>query len=234
MPTATTIIKDALLEIGVLASGETPSAAMADDAFRALNRLMDILSNGQSFAFYPNKEIFNLTGQASFTIGPSGDLITDRPIRIETATIDRQGITYPVSVLDNQKWDAISYKGANGANTSGIFYEATMPNGIIHVWPIASGCTLNMRVINQVGVFPDLTTDLLLPPGYEEALIRNLAVSIFPQYPAGTLSPITLRAAKTSLTQINRVNNVIPTMQIDSVLLNYRGGSTLAGFLGGS
>lgn len=234
MTTAASIIKDALLEIGVLASGEVLSSAMADDAFRALNRLSDMLSNGQSFAFYPNMEVRPLTGESSFTIGPSGDVRATRPIKIETATVIRQGITYPVSVLDNQKWDAISYKGAGGANTSGIFYEATVPNGIVHVWPIASGCTLNMRVINQVAVFPDLTTELTLPPGYEEAFVKNLAVNLYPQYPAGTISVLTQRAAKRALNYLNKVNNVVPTMQVDSVLLNYRGGSTLAGFLGGN
>ena len=235
MPTAAIVIQDALLEIGVLASGEVASAAMANDALRALNRLMDILSNGQSFAFYANTVSRALTGEASFTIGPvTGDVVTARPIKIETATVVRQGITYPVSVLDNQKWDAISYKGAGGANTSGIYYEAQVPNGIVNLWPLASGCTLNMRVVNQVGVFPDLTTDLLLPPGYEEALVKCLAVALFPQYPAGQLSLLTQRAAKRALSYINKTNNVIPTMQIDSVLLNYRGGSTLAGFLGGN
>jgi len=235
MPTAATVIQDALLELGVLASGETPTAAMANDALRALNRLMDTLSNGQSFAFYANTVSRALTGEASFTIGPvTGDVVTARPIKIETATVVRQGITYPVSVLDNQKWDAISFKGANGANTSGVYYEAQSPLGIVYVWPLASGCTLNLRVVNQVAVFPDLTTDLSLPPGYEEALVKCLAVAISPQYPANPLAPVTARAARRALVMINRVNNVIPTQQIDSVLLNYRGGSTLAGFLGGN
>ena len=109
MTTAATIIHDALLEIGVIASGETETAAEALDALRALNRLMGVLSNGQAFAYYANTVSRALTGEASFTIGPvTGDVVTDRPIKIETATVVRQGITYPVSVLDNQKWDAIS------------------------------------------------------------------------------------------------------------------------------
>jgi len=99
MATALTVITDAFKEIGVLAEGDTPTASMADDALRALNRIMAMLSNDQAFAYFPNLITRNLTGESSFTIGPTGDVISDRPIKIETATVDRQGITYPVTVL---------------------------------------------------------------------------------------------------------------------------------------
>lgn len=232
MSTAYTIITDALKEIGVLAEGETPSGTMADDAFRALNRLTEKMSNDQSFAFYASTETRPLTGEASFTVGPTGDVITNRPIRIDTATVDRNGITYPVAVVDNQKWDSIIYKGAAGANTTAIYYEARYPNGIVHVWPIATGCTLNMRVLNSVVTFANQGTTLSMPPGYEEYLIKALAVNIHPQYPASILNPRTVLAAKDALRYLQDINNVVPTMTIDSNLVNRHGGS-LAAFLGG-
>ena len=232
MATALTVISDALKEIGVLAEGDTPTASMADDALRALNRLMGMLSNDQAFAYYPNLVQRPLTGESSFTVGPTGDVVTDRPIKIETATVDRQGITYPVTVVDNQKWDSIVYKAVQGANTTVVWYEGTYPNGIVHVWPVATGCTLNLRVINVVVAFPSLSTDVLLPPAYEEALIKNLAVNISPQYPTGSLQPQTISAARAALKKINRTNNVIPTMTLDNNILTKRGGS-LAGYLGG-
>lgn len=232
MATALTIITDALKEIGVVAEGETPSGMMADDAFRALNRITDMMSNDQSFANYASSEFRSLTGEASFTIGSTGDVITTRPIRIDTATVDRNGITYPVTVIDNQKWDSIIYKGAQGANPVAIYYEARYPNGIVHVWPLSTGCTLNMRVLNSVVSFATESTILSMPPGYEEYLIKALAVNIAPQYPQSTLNPLTIQAMKASLRRIQDVNNIIPTMTIDSNLVNRHGGS-LASFLGG-
>ena len=230
---ALTVITDALKEIGVLAEGDTPTASMADDALRALNRIMQMLSNDQSFAYFPNLITRALTGEASFTIGPVGaDVIDDRPIKIETATVDRQGITYPVTVVDNQKWDSIVYKAVQGANTTVVWYEGTYPNGIVHCWPLATGCTLNLRVVNVVVQFPNLTSLVELPPAYEEALIKGLAVNIAPQYPAGILQPGTVAAYKSAMKYINRTNNVVPTMTIDNNILTKRGGS-LAGFLGG-
>ena len=231
MATAQTIITDALKEIGVLADGETPSGSMSSDALRALNRLMDLWSNDSAFAYVASTVSKALTGQASFTVGPTGDVVDDRPISVETATVIRDGITYPVEVTDNQKWDSISYKGATGANTSIVYYAADVPNGTVNVWPLATGCTLNLRVINLVTTFPDQTTDVSLPPGYETAFIKNLAVDLAPGYGA-TPSALTMKAAQSSMRSIERTNLVVPTMTIDSSLMGYKGGS-LPAFLGG-
>jgi hypothetical protein len=234
MTTALVLITDSLKEIGVLAEGDTPSAAMVDDALRALNRLMALISNDQSFAYYQNMVSRPLTGETSFTIGPTGDVVTDRPISIETAFVDRNGISYPVRVIDNVLWDGIIYKGIAGANTAYVYYEATMPNGIVHVWPLATGCTLNLRVVNVVASFATSATVLSLPPGYEECLTSNLAVRLAPQYPAGILSPVTIQYAKSSLKQLQRKNNVIPTMKLPSVVTGRNNNmGSLANFLGG-
>ena len=230
--TAATIVNDALKEIHVLAEGDTPSATMADDAFRALNRIMEMLSNDQSFAYTPNELTIALTGQSTFTIGAAGDIVADRPIAIQTATFDRGSITYPVQVVDNQKWDNITYKTAAGANPVGIWYEPTMPTGIVHVWPVCTGGTLRMRVLNLVNSFASLATTLSMPPGYEEALIKTLAVNIAPQYPAGTLSPLTIKAAERAMRLIRKTNNVIPTMSLPGGL-PAGGGYSFANFLAG-
>lgn len=319
--TAGTLINDALLELGVLAEGDTPTADMSATGLRVLNRMLDSMSTNQSFAYYANLVTRALTGEASFTIGPAislqftvnlatpatftcvghglsiGDTVTltttgalptgistattyyvitagftansfelsltsegtsvntsgsqsgahtftqtsspnktiaQRPIGIESAYLDRAGIHYPVRIIDNQLFDSIIYPEASGANTVYVYYEATVPNGIIHVWPLASGCTLGLRVINQVVNFTDLTTPTNLPPGYEECITSNLAVRLSPFYPAVPLSPVTARLAKTSFDLIQRRNNVIPTMSIPTAVTANKGGFSLANFLSGN
>jgi len=232
MATAQTIVYDALKEIGVLGEDETPSASMADDALRALNRLMELWSNDQAFAYVANTVSRAMTTAPSFTIGPTGDVIADRPIDIETATVDLNGITYPVKVISNIEYDSITYKGAFGSYPTYIYYAGTMPNGTVYTWPLASNCTLNMRVLNIVNSFATLATTLLMPPGYEEALIKNLAVNIAPQYPGVVVSPITINAARNSFKALQRTNNVIPLLSVDGMLLNRHGGN-IAAFIGG-
>ena len=232
--TAGTLINDALLELGVLAEGDTPTADMSASALRVLNRMLDNLSNSQSFAYYANLVTRALTGESSFTIGPTGNVVGSRPIGIESAYLDRAGIHYPVRVVDNQLFDSIIYPAASGANTVYVYYEATVPNGIVHCWPLASDCTLGLRVINQVVNFTDLTTPTTLPPGYEECIVSNLAVRLSPFYPAVQLSPITARLAKTTLDTIQRRNNVIPTMSLPAAVTVNKGGFSLANFLSGN
>lgn len=232
MTTATTIITDALKEITVISEGETPTTEMFADALRMLNRLMELWSNDASFAYVASIVSKALTSQASFTIGPTGDVVGLRPIAVATATVVRDLITYPVRVIDQQLWENIAYKTAAGANTGLVYYEAAEPNGIVNLWPIATGCTVKLSVINLVTTFPDLTTSVTLPPGYEQAFIMNLAVSLSPSY-AVSPSPLTLKAAKTSLATIKKTNNIIPTMIIDPALTNYGRTGSLAAFLGG-
>lgn len=161
-------------------------------------------------------------------------IIGQRPIGIESAYCDRQGIHYPVRVIDNQLFDGIIYPGAAGANTVYVYYEAQEPAGIVNVWPIASGCTIGLRVINQVVNFTDLVTTTNLPPGYEECIVSNLCVKLAPYYPAVKLNPMTIRTAKTSLDMIQRRNNVIPTLALPNVTTDNRSGFSLANFIGGA
>lgn len=233
MTTALEIITDSYAELGVIAEGETIPAEMSSSALRALNRLMDYLSNGKEFAFSPALLQQALTGEASFTIGASGaGLTAARPISIESAFVTRDGVTSDVRVLDNELWDSITVPGTTGGDTVYIWYEATMPNGIVHVYPLATGCTLNMRVITQVATFASLATEVILPPGYEECLVSNLAVRMKPKYPFINLDPVTVKAANSSLKAIRDQNRVIPTLAIPNGLAGKRGYS-YADFLAG-
>ena len=81
MATALTMVTDALKEIGVLAEGQTMSAEMSDDALRALNRITESMANDGSFAYYASSVLRALTGESSFTIGPTGQVVATRIYR---------------------------------------------------------------------------------------------------------------------------------------------------------
>lgn len=229
--TATIIIQDALAEIGVLGDGETATGDMIDRGLRMLNRLLDVLSNKTDWAYYASSESFALTGQQSFTIGPTGNLVTLRPIKIETATVDRNGITYPVKVIDNQQYDILTYKALQGANTQAIYYEATYPNAEVFCYPIATGCTLNMRVLNSVKQFPTAATQISMPEGYEDAIMLALAVRMCPSY-ARPVSPDTRQAARAAMKAVMTTNTVIPTLSLPDAVLGHVG-SSYASFMSG-
>lgn len=226
MATALSIITDALLEIGAIDPGTTVDSTEANDALRTLNRLMETLSNARAFAYFDDEISLALTGQASFTVGPSGDVVDLRPITVESATVVLNSITYPVRVYTVQQWDSIAFKTETGSLPSAIYYEGTMPNGTVHLWPLSTGCTINIRALTLVNSFATLATSLSMPPGYEEALIKNLAVLIAPQYSDSNLSPVTVSKAKSALAYIERANTVIPKLSLDYRLPGLRSSYT--------
>jgi len=226
MATGLTILTDALLELGVLATGETPSTEQQADGLRSLNRLMEKLSNAKTFAYYSDETSLALTGQASFTIGPTGDVVDLRPIGIESATAILNDVTFPVAVYTAQQWDAIANKTNTGTIPEAIYYEGVMPDGIVKVYPLCTGSTIYIRFLSLVTSFATINTALSMPPGYEEAIIKNLAINIAPQYEIGNINPITVKEAKSALAYITRVNTVVPKLSLDSRLPGLSNGNT--------
>ncbi len=68
-----TIIKGALRSIGALATGETPDADTANDAFLMLNDMLDQWSNQRMMVFAAQEVMHELaSGQYQYTIGQAG------------------------------------------------------------------------------------------------------------------------------------------------------------------
>ena len=229
--TAAVIIEDALKENLIISEGETPSATMYADGLRMLNRMCDTLSNNDDFAYYASQYSMAMTGQTSFTIGPTGDLIQARPIKIDTAVVTRLGITYPVKVIDNQRYDDLTLKTLSGANTAAIYYEGTYPNGTVYCYPLSTGCTLQMRVLNQVKNFAATTTQIDMPEGYEDFLMLGLAVRMAPSY-GRPVNPDTRTAYKAAKKLVMNTNQVVPTMELPNAVMG-KSGSSYAAFMSG-
>lgn len=212
MATAQTIINDALKEIGVLSGeGSSATATESDDALRALNRMVALESNNLAFDYSASHETIALTGQSSFTIGPSGNISTARPIKIDKAQAVLGGITTDVRIIDVYEYDSIAMKTCVGSIPEVVYYDGAMVDGIAYPWP-QSTCTLNMLVVNLVTTFSTLSSTLSMPQGYESWMIKALAVEIAPQYPGAVLSPLTIQSAKNALKIIKRTNKIIPKL----------------------
>ncbi len=230
--TAAVIIEDALKENQIISEGEVPSSTMYSDGLRMLNRLCDTLSNNDDFAYYASQYSMAMTGQTSFTIGPSGaDLTAARPIRIDTAVVTRLGITYPVKVIDNQRYDELTLKTLTGANTAAIYYEGTYPNGTVYCYPLSTGCTLQMRVLNQVKNFAATTTQIDMPEGYEDFLMLGLAIRMAPSY-GRPVNPDTRQAYNRAKKLVMNTNQVVPTMELPNAVMG-KSGSSYASFMSG-
>lgn len=175
MTTALTLITDALIEIGAHDLGQSVPAEDAALGLRYLNRIMERWSNSPSmFPVLPETSV-PMNGAASYTIGPAGNVVSARPLRIDRATFVLGDVEYPVNVLSRQEWDAIAVKDVTGAPVSDIWYDAANTNARVYVYPKAASGTLKLDAPTLLGTFASTSTVLDLPAGYESALVLTLA-----------------------------------------------------------
>ena len=183
MTTARDIIKKAMQKNGVLTKNESPDGDEASDALSALNDLISSWSNDSLLIYARLSESFPLvSGQASYTIGTGGDFNTDRPLQILTAFTRIGNIDYDISIIDEGAFDSITQKSISSSIPDVMLYETGFPLGTINIYPTPTTGTLHIRSEKQLSQLPTLDTDLEFPPGWERALVYNLAVEISSEY----------------------------------------------------
>lgn len=85
--TAQNLIYKSLRLLGVLASGEAPTAAEAQDSLYSLNSLIDSFSSNPQFYFYTSDELFTLaSGQSAYAIGTASVSLVSLTRSSSTAT----------------------------------------------------------------------------------------------------------------------------------------------------
>lgn len=222
MGTARDLIKNSLRLIGALSTGETPSADEAQDGLLALNNLIDSWSNEKLIIHQFVREEFTLTpGTQSYTLGASGVFVTSRPIKIESASLEIQGsIPYevPMEIIDYDEWSRISDKALQSSIPTKLYVEGSFPNSTIYLWPVPS--TAEKVVLYSRKPLASLATidsQILLPPGYQRALVYNLAIEIAPEYGKEPLSTVVM-IAQEAKENIKRTNIQSYVMGFDNAL----------------
>lgn len=224
------IIHDALQEIGVYGSGETPEAADMQLAMRRLNAMLDSWSIEAGAVTVPTMTPVPLTaGIATYTVGPTGDVVTDRPAMPVLGSFVRyQGIDAPVDLVEQSTYNGIPYKTGVGW-PSAVLYRQEVPNIVLTLYPVPSDAGMVLYLANAAAVasFPDLTTDVPFAPGYQEAVALNLACRIAPAF-RRTASDDTKRLAASLKGRLRDLNIEVPRAIIDPCLpVRGLGGSIL-------
>lgn len=215
MATANDIITRALRLTGSLGVGEALEASEAADGLTALNSMVSSWALEKLMLFKFDTVSYAPTTE-SFTIGPTGDLVTARPVAILSAYRRNDDLDWPVDVIERVQYESIIQKNLESL-LQVIYYKPDYPNGRVFCWPVTNSDTLYLSVQQELSSFPTLTTELNLPPGYQEALTFNLAVLMAPEYSAEA-SPTVVRRAMNSKRLIKTVNNEVPLMSLDPAM----------------
>jgi hypothetical protein len=228
MATATDIIKRSLRIIGQLGTGETPDASEAADALTALNAMLGQWSI-QRLAVYEmvTDTLTIAAGTATYTIGPGGTWNTGRPIKINTAVVrDDAGTDYSLEPMSSIEYQGIGIKDTESNYPSRYYYSPGVPLASFTLYPVPTlALSLILTSWRPLAAFATGAANIVLPPGYEDALAYNLAVNLAPEYGIGSVNPIVLKKAVETLSHLKTINEEIPLMQNDAMYLSSsRGG----------
>lgn len=203
MTTARTIIRKSLQKIGVLFKTEEPSADEANDALFSLNAMVSSWSNKSMLIYARVRETFTLqAGVGTYTIGPGGTFNTIRPIEIISAYSSSGTIDYPIELISDEEYANIGYKSLQAPWPEFMNYSNGYPLGTFYFVNIPSGnFPFTLYSEKELSQFSTLDADVELPPGWEQALIYNLAIMLAPEY-GQQIDQTLVAIAKDALTSI--------------------------------
>lgn len=119
----------------------------------------------------------------SAAVVTAGDFYTTRPVRVLGA-FTRTGTTdTPLGLITEQYWTNVQDKNTTGATQTKLLYRSNYPFGQIIVYPVPTSTpTLHLKSEKCIVKFTNLTTNNLLPPGYQRLLELGLAVELSTEY----------------------------------------------------
>lgn len=218
MATALSLIERARRLIKALGVGETLESELANNGLEALNAMLESWSLDELAVYVTKISTHNLTSVQTFTVGTGGTFNIPRPDRIESAYVTVGGNDYPLQIIDNEQWNAITEKDTTATIPAYLKYDANVPLGNISLFPIPNGGSLTINTFQPLQRFTNLTDVLLLPSGYERAIAYNLAIEIAPEA-SMQISQEVARGARESKAAIMRINARMPVLGMDKSLV---------------
>jgi hypothetical protein len=203
------IISAALRELYRIRTGQTASTTEMADGLNALNRLMAEWSTERLLVYAMSRFTSALTpAQQSYTIGTGGAFNTARPIAIRSAVIVTLsgGFVHPLDLVDQVGWNAMPGRSRQASIPLKCWYQSTYPLGTLWLWPTPNAAaTIELYSWVQLAQFVALTDTFDLPPGYEKAIVTNLALALASQF-ATQPSPSLVDTAAKAKAAISGVN----------------------------
>jgi hypothetical protein len=209
--TAAEQINGALRLIGMLAEGETPSAATAQDALAALNQMIDSWNTERLSVFSTQDQVFTWTpNQIHRTLGPTGNFVGNRPILMDDSTYFKDptnGISFGIKLINQQQYDGIAVKTVTSTYPQVMWINMDYPNIDMYVYPVPTkALEWHFISVTELDQPASLSTTLAFPPGYLRCFKYNLACEIANEFGVEP-PPNVARIAMTSKRNLKRINN---------------------------
>jgi hypothetical protein len=219
-------INRALRLLGVLAEGETPSAAVSQDALMALNQMIDSWNTERLAVFSTQDQVYLWpTSTIKRTLGPTGDFVGNRPVLIDDATYFRDpstNVSFGIKLINQQQYDGIAVKTVTSTYPQVLWVNMTYPDIEMYIYPMPTRLLeWHFVSVEELTQPANLSTQILFPPGYLRAFTYNLACEIAPEFGVEP-SPQVQRIAMYSKRDLKRINNPDDIMSMPYSLIATR------------
>lgn len=193
--TAEQVIKRSLRLLGVLATGESPSADESADCLESFQLMLDSWSADSSVNQVPNEFTHTLVaGTADYTVGPTGDVVRNRPTEIFNMFLRQGSVDYPVDEMTRDEYYGTVVKDLAIRPTRYLFEQLYDDVRIRFESAPDFAYTMFAYALDPFTAPTTLTSDMKMPPGYQEAYVYNLAVRLAPEFQVQTRIEIVARA----------------------------------------
>jgi hypothetical protein len=219
-------INRALRLLGVLAEGETPTAAMSQDALTAMNQMIDSWNTESLSVFCTQDQVFTWpAGENIRTLGPSGNFVGNRPVLLDPATYYRDAgtnVSFGIKFINQQQYDGIAVKTVTSTYPQVIYVNMGFPDVTMYVYPRPTrDLEWHFVSVQELDQPATLETELHFPPGYLRAFTYNLAMEIAPEFGVEPAPQIT-RIAMTSKRNLKRINSPDDVMSMPYAIVATR------------
>jgi len=232
MATVRAILSDALMEIGVLAEDEVMTASQAALAFVRFQHQIDAWAADRLTLSVQSRTAITWPSSTSTqTIGPGGDINTQRPVWVSNLTYVNPGSSPSVEVvmapMDVDSYALQSIKGLQSALPVQYFYQTSVDTvlGTLFVWPQPTQqMTLYLYAPQAVTVPTSLDDVLLGPPGYQDAFMYQLAIRLLTPFGRNVAQvPLLMDLAQKAYATMKRPNVDPGLLGVDAALSRAQG-----------
>ncbi len=225
-----TLINGAMVEIGVLQPGETPAPEMANIGLVWVQRMIDAWAANRLTLSLQLRTVFTMpSGTSSIQIGTGAAVNIARPMYLDDVNYIIPGsspaVEVPIGQMDQDAYASLSIKALQSALPLQSFYQTNMTDALatLFLWPqVTQDVEIVLYAPQAVGVPASLATNLIGPPGYQDAFHYELSKRLC--RPNGVAMPDGLaEQAAAAWTTMTRPNIQPSVLGIDAALVPHSG-----------
>lgn len=224
------IITQSLYLLGAYSPGQSIPAYISSNFMTQLNMMFDEWAAQRLAIFQIKRNLYPLVANQGgttnpYTLGVGGNFNQVRPAFLDRASIilnnnPSQPLELAIQVLNPQEWQRIPVKNVYSTLPQSIYLETAYPLMNVYFWPIpqVSYLYVALYVPTAITQVTALTEDIVLPPGYQAAIIYNLALRIAPMV-ARPIEAWLVQEAAAKLANAKRVNISMEELTLDRMMV---------------